>query len=295
MMTDLTIPASVCAGITVTLGALVVIDFISDTSVRYRERYVQQAAVELDEVLLNIPPDRIFGLSLALAGLAGFLAMLIFGLGSLNWSWSKGLALAAVAALAAFPMPLWYLRWRRQRRLLRFNEQLEDALTSMSSALKAGFSINQALDVVAQENRPPISFEFRLLMQEIRLGVPMEEALNKMVDRMQSDDLELVATAIITARQTGGELTVIFQRLAEVIRERLRIEGRLRAMTALGKLQAVIVGAMPFLLMFLMAKVAPEMMNVFFNSMFGLAMIGSASLLVIIGFLVTKKITTIDI
>lgn len=290
-----TVPPSLCAGIAVTLAALVVIDFVSDTSSSYRERYVKEAAVELDDVLLNIPPDRIFVLSLAICCLAGFLAMALLGLGSSEWSWTKGLVLAVIAALLAFPAPRLYLRWRKRRRLLRFNEQLEDALTAMGSALKAGFSINQALDIIAQENRPPISFEFRLLVQEIRLGVSVDDALGKMVDRMQSDDLELVATAIITARQTGGELTVIFQRLSEMIRERLRIEGRLRALTAQGKLQASVIGAMPFLLMFMMSYAAPAMMDAFFSSMIGVALIVGASIIVIIGFFVIKKITTIDI
>lgn len=295
MIPDLTIPASICAGVAVTLATMVVVDFVSFTSNRYRERYVQEAAVELDDVLLNIPPDRIFEVSLALSGLAAFLALVLFGLGSASFSWSKGGILALIGAIAAFPAPRLYLRWRKKARLIRFNDQLEDALTSMSSALKAGFSINQALDIIAQENRPPISFEFRLLMQEIRLGVPMEEALTKMVDRMQSEDLELVATAIITARQTGGELTIIFQRLADMIRERLRIEGRLRALTAQGKLQATIIGAMPFLLMFLMSYAAPEMMNSFFNNIIGIGLIVGASIIVVIGFFVIKKITTIDI
>ncbi len=295
MAPDLTVPASLCAGLAVTLATMVVVDFFAFTSGRYRERYVKEAAVELDDVLLNIPPDRIFELSLALSGLAAFLAMVLFGLGSASFSWGKGGLLAALAALAAFPAPRLYLRYRKRNRLIRFNEQLEDALTSMGSALKAGFSINQALDVIAQENRPPISFEFRLLMQEIRLGVPIEEALAKMVDRLESDDFELVATAIVTARQTGGELTIVFQRLADMIRERLRIEGRVQSLTAMGRLQALVVGAMPFVLMVVLSYKAPQMMDAFFNNIYGIAMIIGACVLVVTGFLVIRKITTIDI
>jgi tight adherence protein B len=180
-------------------------------------------------------------------------------------------------------------------RLIHFNEQLEDALTSMSSALKSGFSINQAIDVIAQENIRPISVEFRQLMQEIRLGVPLEDALHNMVERLQSDDMELVATAIITARQTGGELTVIFERLAGVIRERSRIQGRIRSITAMGRLQAYLVGAMPFLLMVILTYMAPAIMSAFFNSIVGIIAIGVVCVLVVTGFLIIKKIVTIDI
>ena len=132
-------------------------------------------------------------------------------------------------------------------------------------------------------------------MQEIRLGVSLERALDNLSKRMGSDDFELVATAIITARQTGGELTTIFDRLAGLIRERARINGKLRAMTAQGKLQATIIGIMPVLLLFMMSYVAPAAMDAFFNSIIGIISIIVAAVLIIAGFLMIRKITTIDI
>ena len=111
----------------------------------------------------------------------------------------------------------------KKKRLEKFNEQLEDALLAMSSSLKAGFSINQALESVAGEKRNPISFEFNLLIQELRLGVTLDQALEKMADRLECPDFDLTAVAILTARQTGGELTSTLERLAAVIRERIRI------------------------------------------------------------------------
>jgi tight adherence protein B len=287
--------ASGCSGLSVTLATLVIVDFIGFASNRYREKYVEEASVELDDVLLQMPAAKIFDLSLALSALAGFLAAVIAGLSSSEWSSAKLLFFGVLAALLAFPSPRLYLRYLHKRRMIMFNEQLEDALSAMSSALKAGFSINQALETVAEENKRPISVEFRLLVQEIRLGVPLDEALQKMVNRLDSPDFELVATAIITARQTGGEITVILDRLGSVIRERMRIEGRLRALTAQGKLQAYLIGAMPFMLMIAMAYIAPDMMSNFFHSIFGLLLMLGAIVFVVIGFFVIKKITTIDI
>ncbi|MEI6424236.1 MAG: type II secretion system F family protein, partial [Lentisphaerota bacterium] len=250
---------------------------------------------ELDDVLLQMPAGRIFDLTLALSGLSTFLALIAFGLSSTNWSWTKAAFISVLAAAVTFPAPRLYLKFLGKRRLQKFNEQLEDALNSMSSALKAGFSINQAIEVIASENRNPISIEFRLLMQEIRLGVTLDQALENMVKRIASEDFELVATAILTARQTGGELTVIFERLAAMIRERMRISGKLRALTAQGKLQSYVVGAMPFLLMIVMNYIAPDMMSSFFNSMAGIMLIVGAAMLVLMGFLVIRKITNIDI
>ena len=284
-----------CGGLAVSCALMVIVDFISLAGARYRERYLKQAAVELDDVLLQMPADRIFDISLAVSGLAAFVALILLGFGAKEWSWNKAIFITILAASISFPMPRFYLRFLKKRRLIRFNEQLEDALMTMSSSLKAGFSINQAMDVVANENLRPISVEFRILMQEVRLGVSLDESLLKMVDRLESDDFELVATAIITARQTGGELTVVFERLAGMIRERGRINGRLRALTAQGKLQAAVISIMPIILLFIMFKISPDMMGRFFGSIIGIILIAAVVVLEIIGFFVIKKITTIDV
>jgi tight adherence protein B len=286
---------SLCVGLSITLMTFVLIDFFVYASGKYRERYLREATLELDDVLLQLPAGRILDVTIALSLFAGFSTVLIFASSSDKFSWSKGIFLGVAVCVAAFPMPRLYLRYLKKQRLIKFNEQLEDALGAMSSSLKAGFSINQAMETVSNENKHPVSIEFRLLMQEIRLGVPLEKALDNMNNRLGSEDFELVATAIITARQTGGELTVIFDRLAGLIRERARINGKLRAMTAQGKLQAILIGIMPFALLFMMSYVAPDTMNQFFNSIIGIISIIGATLLVVIGFLVIRKITTIDI
>ena len=287
--------ASLCSGLSVFFFTMVIVDFFVYASKSYKEKYIEKTAVELDDVLIQIPPSKILDLSLALSFLSGFLAFAFLALFSEEFSWAKGLFFSLVFALVSFPMPRLYLRHKKKMRLIKFNEQLEDALTSMSSALKSGFSINQALDVVAQENRRPISLEFRQLVQEIRLGVTLEDALQNMVTRLQSDDMELVATAIITARQTGGELTVIFERLAGVIRERTRIQGRIRAITSMGRLQANLVGVMPFILMIILSYMAQDIMSTFFNSIIGIVAISVVCVLVLTGFLIIRKIVTIDI
>lgn len=287
--------ACISSGVSITLATLVIVDFITYTSNRYKERYIQEASVELEDVLLQIPPGRILDFSFALSAVAAFIAIVFVALGATNFTWPKALFFAISAAIVAFPSPRLYLRYKRKKRLVMFNEQLSDALTSMSSALKAGFSINQAIEVIADENKRPISIEFRLLVQEIRLGVPLDQALENMVKRLGSDDFELVATAIITARQTGGELTMTFSRLADMIRERMRINGKLRALTAQGKLQATVIALMPVILLFVLVRVVPAMMDNFFNSIIGIGLMIIAAISIIIGFFVIKKITTIDV
>lgn len=294
-MDNMTLAASLCAGASVTFTTFVVVDFFTFASSRYKEKYLEEAAVEMDDVLLQMPPGKILDLSLAFAALAAFIGIGLLCVFTSEWSWAKSMIVGSLFGVGAFLVPRLYLRHLKKQRLRKFNEQLEDALLSMSSALKAGFSITQAIESVASENRNPISFEFKLLIQEVRLGVPLDVALQKMVDRIGSQDFELVAISIITARQTGGELTSILERLASVIRERMRITNRLQALTAQGRLQAYLIGAMPFLLMLALAYIAPAMMNAFFGSVIGVLIILGAIVLVVIGFLIIKKITTIDI
>ena len=295
MLLNSTWVPSICVLIAVTLATLVIIDTFLYISTRYKERYLKEAAVELDDVLLQMPADRIFDLSLAISAFCCFMTVIIFGMTSSGFSWIKAIGLGAIVAIVTFPAPRLILRYLRIKRLAKFNEQLEDALGSMSSSLKAGFSINQALESIADENRPPISIEFRLLVQELRLGVPLEEALNNMCKRIESDDFELVTVAIITARQTGGELTSVLERLASVIRERLRIYRKVNALTAQGRMQAIVIGIMPFALMFMMSYIVPDAMASFFESVIGIIACAVAMILVAVGFLAIKKITSIKV
>ncbi len=284
-----------CIFISVTMAVYVVADFVIFVSKCYRERYLREVSVELDDVLIQMPASRIHDLTWALSGAGLLLTMLVYSAFQGEFAWKGGLAAGLMAALLLFPLPRIILRWLRRRRLERFNVQLEDALGSIASALKAGFSINQALEEIAGQKRAPISVEFRLLMQEVQLGVPLEQALENMNRRLGSEDFELVAMAIITARQTGGELTGTLERLASLIRERMRINGKLKAMTAMGRMQAVLISIMPGVLLLGMYYLNPALVGGMFESPLGFIALAVAVALQITGFLVIKKITAIEI
>ncbi len=287
--------ASICAGLCALFATFVIVEFMSYTSARYKERFLAEAAVELDDVLLQLPANRILDLSIAIAAASFFLFGGLSSFLSSEVNWIRTIAIGTISAVVAFLAPRFYLRALKKQRLAKFNEQLEDALLSMSSALKAGFSITQALENVASENRYPISFEFTLLLQELRLGVQFDTALRKMSDRLGSQDFELVAVAIITARQTGGELTTVLEELAGVIRERMRIMQRVRALTSQGRMQAWLIASVPFVLMFAMMRLAPDLMDAFFGSLVGIVVLVAVIIMVVCGFLWIRKITTIDV
>ena len=188
-----------------------------------------------------------------------------------------------------------YARWLNARYVQKFDEQLTDALGTMSNALRAGFSISQAFESVAESDLHPISDEFELLLQQLRVGMSFDDALASLEKRIGSDDLTLVVTAIDIARKTGGNLTEIFDRISETIRDRMRIERKVRTLTAQGRLQGLIVSLMPFLLCIVMTMMKPGLMVPFLTSLNGVICLAVASVMVLAGWLIIRKIVTIKV
>lgn len=188
-----------------------------------------------------------------------------------------------------------YAKWLNARYVRKFDEQLTDALGTMSNALRAGFSISQAFESVAEADLHPISDEFALLQQQLRVGMSFDDALASMEQRIASDDLTLVVSAIDIARKTGGNLTEIFDRISETIRGRMRIERKVRTLTAQGRLQGLIVSLMPFLLCIIMTVMKPGIMIPFLTSLHGIICLLVAATLVTVGWLIIRKIVTIKV
>ena len=188
-----------------------------------------------------------------------------------------------------------YARWLNARYVRKFDEQLTDALGTMSNALRAGFSISQAFESVAEADLHPISDEFALLLQQMRVGMSFDDALASMEKRVSSDDLSLVVTAIDIARKTGGNLTEIFDSISNTIRGRMRVERKVRTLTAQGRLQGLVVSLMPLILCVIMTMMKPKLMIPFLTSFTGIACLLVASVLVFVGWLVIRKIVTIKV
>ena len=186
-------------------------------------------------------------------------------------------------------------KWLDQRRREKFNAQLPEALATMSNALRAGFSIAQAFDSVVEQGKKPMSEEFAILQQQLRVGMSFESALESMSERVGSDDLTLVTTAILISRKTGGNVTEIFDKISETIRGRLRIERRVRTLTAQGRLQGLIVSLMPLVLGIAMTVMKPDVMKPFLFSLKGAICVGITLALVTVGWLFIRKIIKIDV
>ncbi|MBI5788653.1 MAG: type II secretion system F family protein [Candidatus Schekmanbacteria bacterium] len=239
----------------------------------------------LEDIFLFITPRqylylRIGGtlLVMALAGLIG-----------------RNILLALFGGGFGYCLPRIILKMIRKRRTKKLELQLVDALITLSSSLKAGFTVVQAFDMIATEYQAPISQEIGLLLQEYRLGIALDEALLNLTCRVKSQDLDLVVNSTIIARSLGGNLAEMFDRLAETIRRRMKIEGKIKSLTAQGKMQGVVVGILPFILGGLISFVNPDLMKPMFTTPAGYAAIGAILVMETLGALVIRKIVKIDI
>lgn len=186
-------------------------------------------------------------------------------------------------------------RWLDERRRARFNAQLPEALATMSNALRAGFSLSQAFDAVVDLGEQPVSEEFRIFQQQIRIGMGFEDALESLSQRVGSDDLTLVTTAILVSRKTGGNVTEIFDKISDTIRGRMKIERKVRTLTAQGRMQGLIVSLMPLALGVILTVMKPKLMIPFFCSAAGAVSIVVVVVLITVGWLIIRKIIRIDV
>lgn len=271
------------------------IDALNEGTGNYASQMGVETSRQFEDVFMFISPEKIARLG-RLAALAAFFLFFIplFSFTNIA-STLAGVLLGLAAGAFVFTLPARYVRILRDRRRVKFNEQLVDALGTMSNALRAGFSINQAFESVVESAEKPIAQEFTVLLQQMRVGLPFEEALASLDRRVASDDLTLVCTSIDIARKTGGNLTDIFDKISETIRGRMSIERRVRTLTAQGRLQGLIVSLMPIVLGIAMTVLKPSVMKPFLFSLNGAVCIGITLSLVTIGWIIIRKIIKIEV
>ncbi len=201
----------------------------------------------------------------------------------------------AGACLLGFFGPRFYVRILRGRRLKAFNNQLSDTINLMVNGIRAGYSILQAMEAVSREMGPPVADEFGRVVQEVQFGISLEEAMDHMLRRVPSDDLDMMITAINVQREVGGNLAEVLNSISFTIRERVRIKGDIRALTAQSRVSGYLIAMVPVVLGLVVYLISPEFMGKMFNDTCGYIMMGSAVLGIISGFIVINKVVQIDI
>lgn len=225
-------------------------------------------------------------------GLAVFIALFLLGFG----------ILAYIIAPVCLFAPWFYVKYLRARYYRHFEEQLADTLMLMANGLRAGFSFLQSMEMVSRESPPPIGEEFARVVQEISVGVPINDALQNLADRVDSMELNLMVTAVIIQREVGGGLAEILEIISEVISERMRIRREINVLTTQGRMSGLILAALPMaigLAIHLMSKASTPYEPSFVESLFydvrGQIMLGGALILQLIGAFFIIRIVSIRV
>lgn len=207
-----------------------------------------------------------------------------------------------IGAVVGFFAPRFYVRQQQNARIRKFDDQLGDMLNLMVNGLRAGYSTMQAMEAISRELPSPISDEFRRVVQEMQIGIPMEKAMENLLRRIPSDDLDFVVTAINVQREVGGNLSEILDTISFTIRERVRIKGEIRVMTANVRSSGAILSLIPLVLAGALWFVSPEYIGTFFapNNFFPQPACGIIAVAVIIGlialgYFVMMKIADIEV
>jgi len=251
---------------------------------QYRARYVARSLRDLSDMFLFVEPRQLVLLNVAAMALLAALGL-----------WGGGPFLCAPAAALGFFAPALGVRVYRRRRLRRFEAQLTEALQQMANALRAGLTFPQAVEQAARDALPPLAQEFGLYVKEVKLGVPAAEALSAMAARVGSEDLELVAASTNLARQMGGNLAEMFETIAATVRERFRLEGKIRALTSQGKLQGMIVATLPLWVAAFLDWYRPDLLQPMFEHAYGYVLVAAIVLLEATGFVLIRRIVAVDV
>ena len=250
-----------------------------------RSSYSGQLADDLQKADLKLKASEwILGVGL-LSALVGLVCLIRFG----------NVILLAVGFILTEFLAGMYLRFRQARRRRAFERQLGDVITLLSNALKAGYSFAQAMATVSRSAGAPIGDEFSRATREIGLGISVDEALNHMVQRNKSEDFDLLVTAVQIQRVVGGNLAEILDNIAYTIRERVRIQGEIRTLTAQARMSGIIIFILPIVLATILAFISPDYFGPMLHKPGGLIMLGIGVVMMCFGYGLIQKIVKIEV
>ena len=252
---------------------------------RYQEAFTSQARFNLADMFMFMDTGNLFRLNAAALVLVPALVWLLSG--------NPLLAVVALALILFLPKKIY--RWMRQRRLDTIQQQLPDGLMMVAGSMRAGLGFTPALESLARDIEPPLAQEFALVLREQRMGIKLDDALEHMNERVPIQDVALFVSAVGIAREVGGNLAESMASLADTLRRRLIMEGKVKSLTAQGRLQGIVMAMMPMGLIAFLSFAYPETMREMYHSYLGWGVIAIAAVLEYLGYRMCRKITSIDI
>ena len=265
-----------------------VFNWIENRTLGTRENIMEK----LELLFVEISADKIFYLILLVSFGLGSLVFALFALGGL---WFLGIVAFVGAAFVGFRIPVWIVNFFIVRRIKSYQNQMVDALTLLANGIRAGLSVPQALGMVVEEMPIPVSQEFNLVLQQNRIGVPLEECFENLAKRVPLEDNDMFVSSINILRETGGNLAEVFDTIVEVIRERVRLQQKIDTFTAQGMFQGATIFSMPFVMVLIYAVNDPDSVKPLFTTPLGLVATFLALALNLLGGFVILKIVRIKI
>lgn len=252
---------------------------------RYQETFTEQARFNLADLFLFMDTRGLFRLNIVAMVLVPALLWLVTG--------NLLLAVAALVLIVVLPKKVYALL--RQRRIDKIQQQLPDGLMMVAGSMRAGLGFTPALESLARDVEPPLAQEFALVLREQRMGVKLDDALQHFNDRVPVQDVTLFVSAVGISREVGGNLAESLASLAETLRRRLIMEGKVKSLTAQGRLQGIVMAMMPVGLIGFLSFAYPDTMHAMYHTPMGWVVIGIAAVMEYLGYRMCRKIMSIDI
>ena len=265
-----------------------VFNWVESRTLGTREHLMEK----LELLFVEIAPERVFYLILLISFGLSSLVFALFALGGL---WFVGIIAFVGAVFLGFRIPIWVVDFFVARRIKHYQNQMVDALTLLANGIRAGLSVPQALGMVVEEMPAPISQEFNLLLQQNRIGVPLEECFENLAKRVPLEDNDMFVSSINILRESGGNLAEVFDTIVGVIRERVRLQQKIDTFTAQGMFQGATIFSMPFVMAVIYAVNDPASIKPLFTTPLGIIAVLVALALDLVGGFVILKIVRIKI
>lgn len=259
---------------------------MAESGLRKQKQNLQAtASTSLQEMFIFVDPTKLFYINVvAFVFIPGVVYLM-----------TNNPVFALAAAVAIVLAPKLLVAYMKKKRARTFEEQLPDALLMVAGSLRAGAGLNVALESMVSETRPPISQEFELMLREQRLGVDLDTALQNMEKRMPIQDFIMVVAGMRISREVGGNLAETLEGIADTLRKKLTMEGKIQALTAQGRMQGIVMTCLPLFLMFILKHMEPEAMEPLFTTWYGWVTLAIVAVMEVVGYIFIRKIVNIDV
>ncbi len=251
----------------------------------YQTTFSESTTNSLGDMFMYVDPQRLF--------LLNIFSIVIFSV--FAWLLSHNWIIVIAVALGMLALPWWIYKAIRKRRFKKFEQQLPEALLAIASSLQSGASLPMAFESLVTEQPQPLNQEFELLMRQTRIGVDMETGLSNMEKRLPIPDFIVIVSAIKISREVGGNLIEVMETLAQTLRRKATMEGKIESLTSQGRLQGKVMTGLPILLGVVLMQIEPEAMSKLFTTPIGWGTLAIIVVMEFLGYMTIQKITSIDV